>query len=69
MIIEKFIFRNRRDFKAIYKCEFCGATIVEQGYDDAHFHENVIPAMKCKKCGKASGHQTSQPIIPPGIQL
>lgn len=24
------------------------------GYDDANFHQNVIPAMKCPKCGKAA---------------
>ena len=53
-ILEK-ISQHRRDFRAFYKCEFCGNIIDEYGYDDSNFHKNVIPKMKCKKCGKSSG--------------
>ena len=38
------------------ECEHCGN--IEKnvsGYDDAFFHANVIPKMKCKKCGKTAG--------------
>jgi ribosomal protein L37AE/L43A len=46
--------QSRRDFTAIYECEHCGATETGYGYDDSNFHENVIPAMKCKVCGKTA---------------
>lgn len=55
MKIKKIIDQNRRDFNAIYECEFCGATKEGYGYDDSNFHNNVIPNMKCPKCGKSSG--------------
>lgn len=46
--------QNRRDFYAIYECEHCGHTKRGSGYDDSNFHRNVIPVMKCEKCGKAA---------------
>lgn len=54
MRIKQIIHQNRRDFKAVFECEHCGYTAVRWGYDDANFHQNVIPAMKCPKCGKAA---------------
>lgn len=55
MKIEKITWQNRRDFYAIYVCEHCGAKTKEKsGYDDRNFHENVIPKMKCEKCGKTA---------------
>ena len=43
----------RRDFYADYECEHCGHIEKNKsGYDDSHFHKNVIPEMKCPKCGK-----------------
>ena len=47
--------QNRRDFHAIYECEHCGHEAESYGYDDANFHQNVIPKMKCKKCGLTAG--------------
>lgn len=48
--------QNRRDFYADYECEHCGNIEKDSyGYDDANFHQNVIPAMKCKQCGKTAG--------------
>ena len=44
----------RRDFTALYECEHCGKRHEGYGYDDANFHQNVIPEMVCKYCGKAS---------------
>ena len=55
MKIKEIINQYRRDFTAIYECEHCGYTETGQGYDDDHFHQNVIPAMKCIKCGKTAG--------------
>lgn len=69
MHIKERLNQTRRDFKALFECEFCGHTMVEWGYDDRHFHENVIPAMECPECGKANGKQTSTIIVPEGIEL
>lgn len=55
MKIQKIISQYRRDFRAIYECEHCGATEEGTGYDDRHFHKAVIPAMKCKTCKKKGG--------------
>lgn len=44
--------QSRRDFNAIYQCEHCGHEKKGSGYDDANFHNNVIPKMKCENCGK-----------------
>ena len=53
MRIKKMIGQSRRDFTAVYECESCGATEQSYGYDDRNFHDNVIPAMKCKACGQS----------------
>lgn len=54
MKINTFISQYRRDFRADYECENCGHIEKNQyGYDDRHFHDNVIPNMKCKVCGKS----------------
>lgn len=52
MRIKEITSQNRRDFYAVYECEHCGHTFEGSGYDDANFHQNVIPNMVCKKCGK-----------------
>ena len=45
--------QNRRDFNADVICEDCGHEDKIRGYDDRNYHDNVIPNMKCKKCGKS----------------
>ena len=50
MKIKEILSQNRRDFHAIYECEHCGHTYKSSGYDDANFHNNVIPTFKCPKC-------------------
>lgn len=52
MKIKRITWQNRRDFSAIYECEHCGSEQKGGGYDDANFHQNVIPKLKCDKCGK-----------------
>ena len=48
MKIKEIISQSRRDFTAIYECEHCEhITDPSYGYDDANFHNNVIPVMKC----------------------
>lgn len=54
MKIKEKLSQHRRDFTAIYECENCGHEVKSTGYDDSHFHNEVIPKMKCPKCGKSS---------------
>lgn len=51
----------RRDFTAIFECESCEHTVVQSGYDDDHFHRNVIPGMVCEKCGEKAP-ETYRPL-------
>lgn len=46
--------QHRRDFVADFECENCGNVVEMWGYDDDNFHQNVIPKMVCKKCGKTA---------------
>ncbi len=55
MKIKKIVSQHRRDFTAIYECEHCGAEKQQGGYDDAYYHQNVIPEMTCDECGKTAG--------------
>ena len=52
MKIKEILSQIRRDFTAIYMCEHCDHEEEGNGYDDDNFHRNVVPMMKCKKCGK-----------------
>lgn len=46
---------SRRDFNYDAKCEGCGNEQKHSGgYDDANYYDNVIPAMKCRKCGEST---------------
>ncbi len=63
MKILEIISQHRRDFVAIYQCEHCDATERSTGYDDTHFHQNVIPDMECKTCGKTAP-ETYRPLAP-----
>lgn len=52
MVIKEITDQYRRDFSAIYVCNHCGTEVEGRGYDDRNFHDNVIPMMVCKNCGK-----------------
>lgn len=55
MNIKKIISQNRRDFSAIMICQFCNhEKKLNGGYDDAYYHQHVIPEMKCEKCNKST---------------
>jgi predicted RNA-binding Zn-ribbon protein involved in translation (DUF1610 family) len=54
MIIKEIIEQHRRDFTAIYLCEHCGYEQEGKGYDDANFHKNGVPTMKCPNCGEVA---------------
>lgn len=64
MKIQKIVSQHRRDFTAIYECQHCAATEEASGYDDHHFHANVIPAMQCKACGKDAAGTDYRPLQP-----
>lgn len=52
MVIEEFIDQINNDFWCTYKCEHCQhETGKQSGYDDAYFHNEVIPKKHCPKCG------------------
>ena len=71
MKIKRILSQNRRDFRAVYECEHCGHTFADYGYDDANFHNNVIPNMVCKNCGKKAG-EDYRPLAtkyPEGVQI
>ena len=57
MRIKEILNQNRNDFRAIFICEHCNNEIKSFGYDDANFHQNVIPNMNCEKCGKKKEQQ------------
>ena len=52
MRIKKITYQICKDFYAIYECEHCGHEKEGIGHDDANFHRNIVPDMKCKNCGK-----------------
>jgi len=55
MRIKKITYQHRRDFSAIYKCEFCDHEQEDNsGYDDRYYHDEVIPNKKCEKCGEST---------------
>lgn len=71
MKIKEITCQHRRDFTAVYECEYCGYTEKRDGYDDANFHNNVIPKMKCIKCGKTAD-ENYRPLTtkyPEGYQI
>lgn len=52
MKIKEITSQYRNDFSAIMECEHCGYTNkIHTGYNDANYHDNVIPSMYCKQCG------------------
>ena len=72
MRIQKITSQHRRDFTAIMECEHCGALDINRyGYDDANYHQNVIPAMECKRCGKtaAEDYRPLATKYPQGVQV
>lgn len=69
MKIKEIIDQHRRDFTAIYECQHCGHKVKGRGYDDAYFHNTVIPEMECRKCGKTGGEITSAPTVPAHVVI
>ena len=55
--------QHRRDITGILECEHCGAEEMFRGYDDDHYHRNVIPSFRCRNCNKTAS-LTYQPLTP-----
>ena len=53
MKIKEILYQNRRDFRAVFVCQFCGHEETMWGYDDDNFHRRVIPNKKCSDCNKS----------------
>lgn len=72
MRIKRIISQHRRDFIADYECEHCGHVEEHQaGYDDAYFHQTVVPSMQCKKCGQTAStdYRPQATKYPEGYQI
>lgn len=55
MFIREIKRQYRRDFYADFECEGCGYIERDHpGYDDANYHRNVVPTLKCPLCGKSA---------------
>lgn len=63
MKINKITYQHRRDFRAIYECEGCGHKVDERGYDDANFHENVIPSARWRANNSIRGRSPKPCVI------
>ena len=49
------ISQHRRDCVIELKCEGCNSVVIDKyAYDDRNYWDNVIPARKCKDCGKST---------------
>ena len=53
-----------RDLYGMLECEHCGVTAkLSGGYDDAHWHNNVLPAFHCGACGKNRAGELPSPEV------
>ncbi|GAF95018.1 unnamed protein product [marine sediment metagenome] len=62
MKIKEITSQSRRDFTAIFVCEHCNFEVKKSGYDDAYFHDTVIPGMKCIRCNQVSDPVSYRPL-------
>lgn len=75
MVIIKILSQIRRDFTALMECESCGHQQVDPcGYDDANYHNNVVPEIKCHYCGESTKSadlpiNPRTPKYPEGLQI
>lgn len=52
MELIEIISQHRNDFTGILQCEHCGSKKkLTTGYNDANYHNNVIPSFHCQECG------------------
>jgi len=59
MKIERITSESGNDFSADVVCEHCGHQgRLTTGYHDHHYHNRVLPAMRCSACGKNRAGET-----------
>lgn len=60
-----------RDFTGVMECEHCkNKEQLKTGYNDANYHDNVIPKFYCKSCGKnRAGLREGEEPLPEMIPL
>ena len=63
MKIKMVTFKHGNDFAATLECEHCqNLQELHTGYNDNYYHENVLPEISCKKCGKSRNNkETNNP--------
>ena len=55
---------SRRDFNYDAKCQHCGNEKKNiRGYDDSNYYNNVVPNMKCEKCGESTNSKECDHVI------
>lgn len=59
MRIEKITNQIRNDIYGVLRCD-CGGEQKFVGYDDANYHRNVVPTIKCKVCGRTERDATAK---------
>lgn len=72
MKIKEILSQDRRDFTATLVCEHCGhEESLLGGYDDANYHQNVIPNFTCPECGKKApeNYRALTTKYPEGFQV
>lgn len=53
-----------RDLYGMLQCEHCGAEQkLSGGYDDAHWHNRVLPALHCAACGLNRAGEAKSPEV------
>jgi len=61
MKIKEIYWMHRNDFSAILVCEHCGYEMdCKTGYNDEYYHNHVLPAMHCRRCGKNRAGQLQE---------
>lgn len=65
MHIQQITERYRNDIYCTMNCRHCGYTRREvAGYDDHHYHHNVVPAIHCWECGKnEAGEERTEQVV------
>lgn len=63
MRIERITWQHHNDYVADMVCEHCAAKDVDKcGYNDANYHNNVIPRFYCQSCGKNRAGDMKKPV-------
>ena len=72
MKIKTITSQHRRDFDAILEYEHSKKEqILEGGYDDTFYHQNVLPDIECESCGKKASkdYVAKETKYPDGMQI